>query len=233
MACSPFDCERCGQRHTKCEGHVAICPTCGRPPISDQEARRRAKQGLPCATCGALPTERPCGANPRYFQSVCIKHGGNASQTLARDRRAEQLRQAEVACTKLGVPIETDPITSLTNRLWETEGDLLFYRQRVQELGLDITEIEDGGKVGGTKTVLRVLVQAYHDAEERNAKLSLECAKLGIESKRLELDQARAVAVFTGVSEALKAMGLGDRLEEFRHAFAAAIRHGPVSLGAG
>lgn len=42
-------CEKCGEVHTKCNGHTRHGPNTG----------------------------KPCGANPRRGQLVCVKHGGN------------------------------------------------------------------------------------------------------------------------------------------------------------
>jgi hypothetical protein len=160
----------------------------------------------------------------------CCKLHGGSTRT---HQRAAAVAMAEKACEQLGIPIEVDGVTALTNRLWEAEGDLWFYREQVAALGIDITEFEEGGgEFAATRRVPHVLVTLYHQAEERSAKIAAECIKAGLEQRRLELDQARAAEVFRCVAEALKAMGLGERLEEFRHAFAAAIR-GRVLLGTG
>lgn len=159
----------------------------------------------------------------------CYRHGGNTPT----HERGAKVELARIACETLGIPIETDPVVALTNRLWEAEGDLCFYREQVIALGAEVTETEEsGGEWGATKHVPHVLVTLYHQAQERSAKIAAECIKAGIEEKRLQLDQVRAAEVFRCVTEALKAMDLADRLEEFRHGFAAAIRSGPVSLGA-
>lgn len=185
--------------------------------------------------CGANGRSgKPCGHPAGYGTDHpgigrCKFHGGSTPNHV----RSAQMVMATRACETLGIPIETDGITALTNRLWEAEGDLCFYREQVAELGVDITEMEEGGgEFAASRRVPHVLVTLYHQAEERSAKIAAECVKAGIEQRRLDLDQARAAEVFRCVAEALKAMGLSDRLEEFRHAFAAAIR-GRVLLGAG
>jgi hypothetical protein len=180
------------------------------------------RSGKPCA--------RPAGWGTDHVGfGSCKLHGGSTPN----HRRAAQLAAAKEACLRLGIPIETDGISALTNRLWEAEGDLAFYREQVAALGADVTEIEQGGgEFAASRTVPNALVVLYHQAEERSAKIARECITAGVEERRLMLDQARAAEVFRCVAEALKGMGLGDRLEEFRHGFAAAIR-GRVLLGTG
>lgn len=180
------------------------------------------RSGNPCA--------RPAGWGTDHVGiGRCKLHGGSTPS----HQRSAAIARAEQACDTLGIPIETDGISALTNRLWEAEGDLCFYREQVAALGEDITEMEEGGgEYAASKRVPHVLVTLYHQAEERSARIAAECIKAGVEQRRLELDQARAAEVFRCVAEALKVMGLSDRLEEFRHAFAAAIR-GRVLLRAG
>lgn len=161
---------------------------------------------------------------------LCKYHGGSSPG----GKRQAQMIAATRACESLGIVIETDGITALTNRLWEVEGDLFFYREQVKLLGADVTEIEEGGgEFAASRTVPSVLVVLYHQAQERSAKIAVEMVKAGIEEKRLHLDQVRAAEIFRCVAAALAVMGLASRLEEFRHAFAAALRGGPVTLHAG
>lgn len=194
-----------------------------------------AEPGAGYDKCGAngrsgRPCARPAGWGTDHVGvGRCKLHGGSTPS----HQRSAAVILAEQACESLGIPIETDGITALTNRLWEAEGDLWFYREQVAALGIDITEVEEGGgEFAASRRVPHVLVTLYHQAQERSAKIAAECIKAGVEQRRLELDQARAAEVFRCVAEALKAMGLADRLEEFRHAFAAAIR-GRVLLGTG
>lgn len=157
----------------------------------------------------------------------CKFHGGSTPN----HERSAQLILAERACDRLGIPIETDGVQALTNRLWETEGDLAFYRAQVQSLGEDVIDTETG-PAGAHKQVPHAMIVLYHEAEERNAKIAAACIKAGIEEAQLRIDQVKAQEVFRCVMAALTVMDLAGRFEEFRHAFADAIRSGPVLLGA-
>ncbi len=75
-------CDKCGQEHRRCAGHTRNGPNTG----------------------------KPCGANPRAGQNLCIKHGGNhpAHKKVAKERLLELVDPALATLAS----ILADPNTS-------------------------------------------------------------------------------------------------------------------------
>lgn len=238
MAVEPFDCEKCGQRHDRCAGHV---------DLYDED--------------GNLTSYKACRKWPLGSARVCDKHGGAAPQV----RRAAERRDAEAKIRReverLGVPIEIDPTEALLNEIWETVGNIEFLRNMVQELPShpdedtiigfnDKTEAPiwqrgaagiygntyhlSGQPTGEAKP--HVLVQMYNAERKHLVDVASAAIRLGIEERRVNLEENRAAEVFRAVSQALAMMGLEARFNEFREHFANAISIGrqvPASIGAG
>lgn len=139
----------------------------------------------------------------------------------------EILRQT---ADRLGLPIEIDPAIALINAVWEAEGNLAFYRAQVQQLqSLTDTEFGPGG---ASKEVANVLVVLYHEAERWRARVAADALKAGVEERRVRMAEADAARILGAQVAALIAIGVGDRLEEFRVAFVDALRADdqPLSL---
>lgn len=199
--------------------------------------------------CGAKKKQgpgqctRPAGWGTDHPGIGCCKfHGGSTPN----HRRSAQLEQARIECNTLGIQVEVSAEESLIRAVWEAEGNLAFYRAQVQQLAADAAVPADGllqpkmgaaGKDGDLYTVELIahpLVTLYHEAEERRHRVSSSVAKLGIEERRVRLAEKDATRILSAQVATLKAMGLGDRLEEFRREFVARLQSGPVpaSLGA-
>lgn len=223
MACEPFDCEKCGQRHERCTGHVDSLPD------------------------GTVIDLRPCNKWPRQGVAVCQKHGGNAPQIIAAAGRKLEEAKVRAVVDRLGLSIEISPIDSLLDAVYEASGNVEFYRSLVaalpthpendeivytDEKGTDHYKRGDPGIYGRTyhlsgvptgEAKKHILVQMYDEERDRLARYRKDAISLGIEERRVQLEENRAAEVFRAVTQALTAMGLGDRFEDFRGYFAAAL----------
>jgi hypothetical protein len=244
LACEPFDCDRCGERHSRCTGHVDACPACGL-----SEARRKLKAGDPCPDCQTECTERPCIKWPRKGAPVCVSHGGNAPQVKAKAVEAVQAQEIRKLCTKLGQSRDIDDISGLIELLRECAGNVEFYRQLVQELPTHPEDDEyvapaegvdgywkrgDPGLYGRSYHVSgiptgeakkHILVVMYDEERDRWAKLCLDVAKLGIDERLTQIAEADAKRFYEGVGVAIKAAALNpEQIEAFRVALASHLR---------
>ena len=238
MACEPFDCEKCGHRHERCSAHV---------DLYDDE--------------GNLVSYLPCKKWPLREMRVCDKHGGAAPRARAKALREREEGKIRREVQRLGIPIEIDPTEALLGEIWETVGNIEFLRNLVQELpthpdddkivgfndknDAPIYERGEPGIYGktyhlsGTPTgeaKMHVLVQMYNDERKHLVNVTSAAIRLGIEERRVNLEENRAAEVFRAVSQALSLMGLEARFSEFREHFADAIRNGqriPAGIGAG
>ena len=184
----------------------------------------------------------------------CKRHGGS-TPTHA---RGAQLELARRACDKLGIPIEVDPIEAILREVWESAGNVEFYRVLVQQLpthpepdeivgtnekGSPIYERGQAGIYGRPYHVSgiptgeakpNILVQLYNDERKHLVEVAATAVRLGIEKRRVDLEENRATEVFRAVTLALTAMGMESRFDEFREHFASALSIGrsvPASIG--
>ena len=222
-----------------------------------------ARHGPDTETCGAQRANQPPGtlcnnvAGERTQHlgiGRCYLHGG-ATGSHNKSAQVELVRRA---CDRLGIAIEVSPVESLLNAVYEAAGNVEFYRSLVAQLPThpEPDEIEyddkgmahwhagDAGIYGRTYHVSgiptgeakkNILVQMYDEERDRLAKYVHEAVTLGIEERRVQLEENRAVEVFRAVTLAFAAMGLESRFSEFREHFANALNGGrpvPASLGA-
>ena len=220
----PHECFTCGQPHKQCLAHNKLGGPCGRIPAD--------------------------GAD------VCPNHGGHAPQVRAAAERRVQEAAIRREVDRLGIAVETDPTEALLRELWETVGNVEFLRSLVQQLPVhpapDSIEWEDGkpqykhgepGIYGRSYHVSgiptgdakpHVLVAMYNDERKHLVDVAATAVRLGIEERRVNLEENRAVEVFRAVTVALTGMGLQDRFLEFRELFGNALANRPVpaSIGA-
>lgn len=196
---------------------------------------------------------------PHKGIGFCCFHMGNTKSHL----EAGQRGLAQRAAATLGLKIEGDPGEILLQELWETASNVAFYRQLVQQLGehsykAQTVQIEGGpedgeevrveaveGLVGPTyhqsgiatgESKPHIFVVLYGQERDRLTKVATEALKAGVEERRVRVAEDDSAHILSAQVAALVAMGLGDRLEEFRLAFIAKLRTSgsiPQSLEAG
>jgi hypothetical protein len=204
---------------------------------------------------GATCTQRAGWGTDHPGVGRCKRHGGATES----HQRAAALEIARQECEVLGIPIETTPAEALIREVWEASGNVAFYRRLVQELPTHpegrIYVPPDGdegkgywgdGKVGvygptyhvsGIPTgeaKPHVLVVLYNDERKRLVDAASAALKAGVEERRVRIAEADAERIMDAQMKAFAAMGLADRLEEFRGHFAASLTADgePAHLGA-
>lgn len=156
---------------------------------------------------------------------------------------------AEQACDTLGVPHDgITPEQALLAELWECLGNIAFYRRQVQRLKPapeDDRFVQDDGKGhwerGETGVYGRtyhqsgvptgearphVLVVLYERERDRLRQIAEAMLRAGVEERRVQLAERDAAMVFAAIASTLTAMGMEERLDEFRGHFADALSHG-------
>ena len=180
MACEPFDCEKCGQRHERCTGHVDECPACGPTSVIDEPVTL----GEPCPKCGTVVTQRACIKWPRKGAAVCQKHGGEAKQIVAAAERrvVEQRLNAEIQ-TMLGGPIEpiSDPYTKMAEVAGKISRTLDFLQEKVEALD-DLRSY--GGQQGEQ---IDVVFAAFERALDRTERTLVNMSRLDLDAKIAKL----------------------------------------------
>lgn len=211
----------------------------------------KTRDGTPCENAAGYKTDHPGIGR-------CAFHGG-ATPT---HQRAAELEIARRECDRLGIQIEVDPGEALMQELWETAGNVAFYRAQVQRLPthpapdvyVPAVEMDDGERisahwergepgvygrsyhVSGVPTgeaKPHILVALYNDERKHLADVAAAALRAGVEERRVRMAEHDAAQILGAQVQALVAMGLGDRLEEFRRAFVIALRPAePTALGA-
>jgi hypothetical protein len=184
----------------------------------------------------------------------CSRHLG----ATANHEKAASVELARIECETLGIPIQISPAEALLAEVFEAQGNVVFYRNLIKELPThpepDVFVVEDGegywqrGKTGvygrtyhvsGVPTgegKPHVLVQLYNDERKRRREAAEGALKAGVEERRIRIAEADAERIMDAQMKVLMAMGLTDRLEEFRQSFATHLRGDdgdePAHLGA-
>ena len=213
--------------------------------------------------CGAQLPNKPIGTTCKQVAGYrtnhlgvgrCYRHGGS---TPTHEKHG-QIELARRECDRLGIPIEIDPTEALLREVWETVGNVEFYRTLVQQLPAHPDDDEITGYTDDMKPIYKrgepgvygrtyhmsglptgeakphVLVQLYNDERKHLVDVTGACIRLGIEKRRIDLEERRAAEVFRAVSQALSLMGLEQRFNEFREHFANALSVGrPIPERAG
>lgn len=160
----------------------------------------------------AIPTYRctahrqdgsPCKAMAVKGATVCRVHGGNARQVRA--KAAERVAEAElrVKLDKLGISIETDPLTALLGQVWESAGNLSFLREKVQELGQDLMVSTAFGPF------LDGYVKLYNEERERLAKMAKLALDAGVSERQVRLAEQQGAMVADLIRKVLDDPDLG------------------------
>lgn len=204
-------------------------------------------QGVTC--------KQPAGyRTPHLGTGRCYRHGGSTPSHV----KSGQIELARRECDRLGIPIEIDPTEALLREVWETAGNVEFYRMLVQQLPTHPEDDEITGYTDDMKPIYKrgepgiygrtyhqsgiptgeskrhILVQMYEDERKHLVDVASAAVRLGIEKRRVDLEENRAIEVFRAVTQALTAMGLGERFDEFRGLFASALASGrPISVSIG
>jgi hypothetical protein len=213
--------------------------------------------------CGAIRKGKPPCKRPKGWGTdhpgigYCKLHGGSTPT----HERAAQTEIARRECSMLGVPIETTPADALIHEVREAAGNVAFYRELVQQLAthptsaerVEHTEWADDGKVewipeepgiyAPTRHVSgiptgeakpHILVVLYNDERKHLVAVAAAALRAGVEERRVQMAEADAERIEVAHVRALEAMGLADRLEEFRDEFRAHLAAGrePAHLGA-
>lgn len=182
MTADAMVCARCGQRHERCHGHNK--------------------------------TGAPCGRWPNSGSALCVKHFGNAPQVLAKARRRLAAVWAEGELTRLGVAIPVADGEALAALRDEAAGNVVALRRMVHTLGLDPDGPgpmayeplfhQTGRPTGEAKA--HIVWVMYCDERDRLAKLDEVCVKLGLEQRRVRLEEAEAALFAQAVNVMLAAV---------------------------
>lgn len=202
--------------------------------------------------CGGQRANQPAGVlctRPKGWGTNhlgigrCKRHGGSTPTHKA----AASKEIARRECAALGLEIDTTPGEALLAEVRRTAGNEAFYRALVQELPVhpaDDEQITDeGGKSHWTRGEPgiygrtyhqsgiptgegkpHVLVQMWMDERKHLENVTTAALRAGVEEARLRLAAADASRIDTAQAQAFLAMGLGDRVEEFKDAFINALR---------
>lgn len=202
--------------------------------------------------CGAVRKGRPPCKHPAGYGTDHVGIGRckfHAGSTPSHVRSAQLVLQRQ-ACESLGIPVEIEPGEALMRALWRAQGNVTFYEALVRQLATHPGELtvgpegelldagalyaptfhESGKPTGEAKP--HVLLMLYHEAERWLATVAEKCLRAGVEERRVRLAERDAAQLLGAQVKALQAMGLGDRLEDFRRAFLEALDDEPAHFGA-
>ena len=125
----------------------------------------------------------PCKRSAELGTDVCHWHGGKAPQTLNVAQKRQQEEKLARAAALLGLPIEVDPHTALVEELRRAAGNVAWLQGQVEERGIE-GMVEHSDQYGGRPSVWYLM---WTQERERLRAVSVECAKVGVEERRVSI----------------------------------------------
>lgn len=207
------------------------------------------KSGPDKALCGAQLPNKPPGVtchNVAGFRTehlgvgCCYRHGGATGS----HQRAAEVEIARLECDRLGIPITIDPGEALIQELWETAGNVAFYRELVQQLpthpepdeyhpperGDDSGYWERGetGVYGRTYHVSgvptgeakpHILVTLYNDERQHLTAVASAALKAGVEERRVRIAEGYAEQIAAFARGLMIEFGIDPQSEKAQAAY--------------
>jgi len=150
---------------------------------------------------------RPCAQPAMKGQTVCKSHGGLAPQNMAAAARriAEQKAQALLDGTPLWNPDAT-PTTDPVSELGLLAGQLRDLRDK---LGAQI-EAKDECPCCGRGDYDHVTTSMFKTVLRESGSLLTNMARLGLEDRRIKIEERKVDMVIVAVMAGLNAAGIAD-----------------------
>jgi hypothetical protein len=138
--------------------------------------------------CNATNREGdPCKRSAELGTPVCYFHGGKAPQTLAVADRKKKEQSAARIVEILGLPRDIDPHEALIEELSRSAGNVAWLQSVLNDQGMDaLTE----STMGGRKT--SVWYRMWTAERDRLTKVSAECARAGVQERRVSVIEENA-----------------------------------------
>ena len=166
----PFEDCPCGEPHIRgCKDHVRRCVGC----------EKATAHGLAvCPSCGGteINEKSPCRKPAKDGAGACRTHGGTAPQIVAAVARREEEAQAVQILGKQGVDPVKHPVEELL--------DLVAIAKTLQRIL--------GDRMDAATDLSSAEYQAWERSFDRFSKLLIDLSKLGLEGRKVAIDEARA-----------------------------------------
>lgn len=195
------------------------------PADGHEKCGGQTRNGTPCQNAAGYKTDHPGIGR-------CAFHGG-ATPTHQRAATRELARRE---CNRLGIPIEVDPGDALIQEVWETAGNVAFYRDLVAELPIHPEPDtppqagdEDGrwergepGIYGRTYHVSgiptgeakpHILLELYNQERKHLADVAAAALRAGVERRKVELAEQQGELVNQLLRGVLGELGVLERPE--------------------
>jgi hypothetical protein len=181
----------------------------------------------PARHCGAKTNPLNGGTPCRQWKGIRTDHvgAGNCWMHFGRSpngKRHAATDAAREALVSLGIRVQTDPQQALLEQVWEAAGNVAFLRERVSELGADLTlHSEDmfaqRGEVLMVKTIredVMAVVKLYNEERDRLAKICKLALDAGIAARFVAIAESQADAIVSIINAVLDGLGLDDAQRE-------------------
>lgn len=168
---------------------------------------------------GGTPCTRIKGwGTPHRGFGTCRSHFGNS----VTGKKHAATEAAAAALARLGRPRETDPKRALLEQVWEAAGNVAFLRDRVADMGTDLT-LMSSDQVGGRLVIrddVRAMVKLYNDERDRLAKIALMTINAGVSESLVAIARTTAESIAAVVNAVLEGLELPEEQRERGRAIA-------------
>lgn len=140
---------------------------------------------------------------------VCVAHGGASKQVKHAAKRRLAIAKADAKLRELEYEPVADPVSELADVAGQAKALMEWAGARVAELQNALT-YTDGHDVDQ----LRAEVGVYERAIDRTAKLVEACARLGLDERRVALEEGQAELAVAALRLALERAGLAEPVRQ-------------------
>lgn len=168
--------------HTPIDAGVSI------EPLNDGQRR---------CTALARRTGTRCRRAPIIGGSVCSKHGGSAGQV----KRAAQRRVAEAGAAALVASQDIEPTADPALALLRVCGEMEALSKALRGRVADLNNLSTTDRTGAMDLLPEI--QAYERSLDRLARTLVSVNRLGLDARKIDIEQARLQLVATAVRNAV------------------------------
>ena len=146
--------------------------------------------------------------------NVCRMHGGAAPQVRAKAAERVAHEKARAVLNRLGVPVETDPISALRGLIDEANGNVEAFRTLVTDRAPEGIRPDDP------------LWSVYGQERDRLHRIAKDATSLDLDERQVRVDEAIAKQVMGAIEAVLAGEEFGlddDRRDWFKRSFAAEL----------
>lgn len=157
----------------------------------------------------------PCGLVPVNGTGLCRKHGGRAPQAMAAAKRRNDKLDGIRGLVKMGHKVDMGTQVDALMALFKMSAEIVD-KLTADVLELDSWVVEETDRLGAHKLAVNPTVTLWGEERDRLTHMGIQLTKIGIDVKRLQLEEAQNAQIVDLLKRVLTRAGLDPNAVEVR-----------------